>query len=220
MIRRGVRGLLFMGAMLFIPAGTLNYWQAWACLAVAITSPLLLLICFYKRDPQVIERRLNKTETVKEQKTLANWVRVVFVPVYALPGLDYRFGWTRSWVGPIPLWLTLLALVIFLGCQLLFIWVINVNRFAARTIQVESGQTVVTSGPYRWVRHPFYVASVLQMLAAPVALGSLVALPAFALVIPVIAIRLLNEEQVLRRDLPGYAEYCHRTPWRIVPFVW
>lgn len=137
-----------------------------------------------------------------------------------LPGLDYRFGWSRTSLGPVPLWLMLLSQVLVLGCFLLVFWVMRVNSFASRTIQVEAGQKVISTGPYGFIRHPMYSALVGIYLATPLALGSCIALPAFALLIPVIVFRLLNEERILRQELSGYPEYCLRTRFRLVPFIW
>ena len=205
--------------MLFIPAGTLNFWQGWAFLAVNLVSSVLVVAYFYKRDPRLIERRLLRKETVSEQKLVQKLGSLIFFPAFVLIGLDYRFGWTRTHVGPVPLWLTLLALTLILGCQFLIFWVVNVNRYAARVIQVETGQTVAATGPYRLVRHPMYSATIVLWLAAPLALGSFAAFPAFFLFIPIIIFRLLNEEKILRQGLPGYAEYCRRTRRRLIPFV-
>lgn len=220
LVRRGLLGVLLPAAMLFIPAGTLNFWQTWSFMAVHLVFPALLVIVFYKRDPQLIERRLLKKETIGTQRLVQKLGRVIYFPCFLLPGLDYRFGWTRTFLEPVPLWLTVLALALILGCQLLIFRVVSVNRFAARIIQVEAGQTVADTGPYRVVRHPMYAASLVATLGAPLALGSFVALAAFALFIPLLVLRLLNEESVLHRDLPGYAEYCRRTRYRLIPFVW
>jgi len=137
-----------------------------------------------------------------------------------LSGLDYRFGWSREILGSVPLWLTILSLTMVLGFWLLIIWVISVNRFAASVIRVEFEQVVISTGPYRVVRHPMYSAAIVLFLFVPLVLGSYVAVAAFAFLIPLLVLRLLNEEKVLRRKLPGYAEYCLRTRFRLIPFVW
>ena len=144
----------------------------------------------------------------------------VFFAAFLLPGLDYRFGWSRTSLGAVPLWLTLLAQALLLGGLFFVVWVMKVNSFASRTIQVEAGQRVISTGPYRMVRHPMYLGSVVLWLSTPLALGSYFAWPAFALLIPFYVFRLLNEEKVLRQELPGYPEYCLRTRYRLVPFVW
>ncbi|MGA9450962.1 MAG: isoprenylcysteine carboxylmethyltransferase family protein [Verrucomicrobiia bacterium] len=220
LVRRGLLAVLLLAAMLFIPAGTLKFWQGWAFMISNLISSALVVIYFFKRDPQLLERRLLNREKISEQRLVQKLGGLIFFPSFLLPGLDYRFGWSRTFPGPVPLWLTLLALALIVGCQFLFFQVLNVNRFAARVIQVEAGQTVASTGPYRLVRHPMYLGLVVLYLCAPLALGSFIALPAFALLIPVVVFRLLNEEKILRHDLPGYSEYCRHTRFRLVPFVW
>ena len=163
---------------------------------------------------------MQSKEKVSEQRLLIRLLKPVFFAAFLIPGLDYRFGWSRAYVGAVTLWLTVLSQVLILGSLLLVFWVLNVNSFASRTIQVEAGQSVISSGPYSMVRHPMYSGSVVMWLVIPLALGSYVACPAFALLIPLYVFRLLNEEKVLRQELSGYSEYCLRTRYRLVPFVW
>lgn len=218
-LRFGV-GLLLVAALIFIPAGTWRYWQGWAYLALFFIPGVTLSFWLYRRDPQLIERRLQSKEKVTEQRVLIRLLKPVFVVVFLLAGLDYRMGWTRREFGGVPLWLTIVAQVAFLGGLLLTFWVMRVNSYASRTIQVETGQTVVSTGPYAVVRHPMYSGSILLWVATPLALGSYVALPAFALLIPFYVLRLLNEEKILRQELAGYGEYCAHTRFRLVPMVW
>ena len=213
-------GLIIVPAMLFIPAGSLRFWQAWVFLALVLVPTISSCLYFYKHDPQLIERRLQSQEKVSEQKLLVRGLKVVFFAAFLLPGFDYRFGWSRRFLGGVPLWLELLSQALVLGGWLFVFWVLRVNSFASRTIQVEAGQKVVSDGPYGIVRHPMYLGSLAMFLAIPLALGSYVAWPAFALLIPIYVFRLLNEEKVLRQELPGYPEYCLRTRFRLVPFVW
>jgi protein-S-isoprenylcysteine O-methyltransferase Ste14 len=189
-------------------------------LGVTFIPSTLAFLYFYKHDPQLIERRLQSKEKISEQKLLMRVSKPVFLAAFLLPGLDYRLGWTRTSLGAVPLWLMLLCQALILGGLLLVVWVMKVNSFASRTIQVEAGQRVISTGPYRMVRHPLYSGSLVMWLATPLALGSYIAWPAFALLIPFYVFRLLNEEKVLRQELPGYPEYCLRTRFRLVPFVW
>jgi protein-S-isoprenylcysteine O-methyltransferase Ste14 len=212
---RFLLALAVFPALLFIPASSLNFWQAWTFLAIWFVPGLAGLLYFYKRDPQFVQRRTFIKETAPEQKLIMEVLTVIFLVAFLLPGLDRRFGWSHP-----PLWLTILSLAIVFISYILSIWVMQVNRFASRVVQVEPGQTVVSSGPYRLVRHPMYLAISLTMMFTPMALGSYVALPAFLLLIPLIVLRLLNEEQLLRRQLPGYTEYCLRTRFRLLPFLW
>jgi protein-S-isoprenylcysteine O-methyltransferase Ste14 len=213
-------GLITAAAMLFMPAGSFRFWQGWALMAVVFIPILLIFRYLYKHDRQLLERRLESKEKVGAQKFFQVVGGLIFFPSLLLPGLDYRFGWSRTSLGPVPLWLMLLSQALVLGCFLLVFWVLRVNSFASSTIQVEAGQRVISSGPYRFVRHPMYSALVGMCLATPLALGSYLALPAFALLIPAIVFRLLNEEKILRPELPGYPEYCLRTRSRLVPFIW
>jgi protein-S-isoprenylcysteine O-methyltransferase Ste14 len=142
-------------------------------------------------------------------------IAAIMLIAFLLPGLDHRFGWSHT-----PLWLTTVAEAFVLGGYLMIFWTLKSNSFAASTIRVESSQRVISTGPYGIVRHPMYMGVDIWLLFTPVALGSYFALPVFALLIPLIVVRLLNEEKVLRQELPGYSEYCLRTRFRLVPYLW
>ena len=213
-------GLIVAAALLFIPAGSLKFWQGWAWMAMAFIPVLFSFAYLYKHDPRLLERRMQAKEKVGEQNLIKLVGALIFSASLLLPGLDHRFGWSRTSLRPVALWLTLLSLALVLGCFLLIFWVMKVNSFASRTIQVEAGQKVISSGPYRFVRHPMYFGLVVMYLFTPLALGSYFALPAFALLTPVIVFRLLDEEKVLRQELPGYPEYCLRTRFRLIPLIW
>jgi protein-S-isoprenylcysteine O-methyltransferase Ste14 len=215
-----VAGVLALGCVFFLTAGTLRYWQGWALIAAWFIPGTFFFLYFSKRDPALVQRRMQRKEKVKEQRVFVKAIYAIIYTGFLIPGLDFRFGWTRRWFGGVPLWLEIAALVIMLGAYLEIIRVFDVNRFAARTIQVEPEQKVVSTGPYRWVRHPMYLASLIMFLSVPLALGSFVALPLFALSLPLYVLRLLNEEQFLRKELPGYSDYCRATPYRLVPHVW
>jgi len=204
-----------MGALLFIPAGSLKFWQGWVYLIALYVPGLSAFVYFYRRDPQVVERRLLYREKVREQKLIMTFVYITFAVAFLLPGLDHRFGWSHP-----PLRLTVFSQAVVFCGYLMTLWVLKVNRFAARTVQVEPGQTVISTGPYRIIRHPMYLGGSVMFLFTPLALGSYFALPAFALIVPLLVFRLLGEERVLRQELPGYAEYCLRTRFRLVPFIW
>lgn len=212
--------LIVFAGLLFIPAGTLKFWPGWGFLSVSFIPSILGFSYFYKHDPELVERRLQSKEKVTEQKLLIRLLRPFFGAAFVLPGFDYRFGWSRGFLGAEPIWLMLISQAAILGGFLLVFWVLKVNSFASRTIRVEVGQKVISSGPYSMVRHPMYLGSILFWLSTPLALGSYVAWPAFAALVPFYVFRLLNEEKVLRQELPGYPEYCLRTRYRLVPFVW
>jgi protein-S-isoprenylcysteine O-methyltransferase Ste14 len=215
LILRSLIAVIFVAVLLFIPAGSPRYWQGWAFMAILFLPMPITSVYFMKRDPQLIERRLRTEEKISEQKAIIRWAQwVVFVSLL-LPGLDYRFGWSR-----VPLWLTILSQVLVFTGYLITLWVMKENSFASRTIQIEEGQRVISTGPYRFVRHPMYFGAVLMLLFTPLALGSWWALPGFLVVIPLIVLRLLNEEKMLCRDLPGYSDYCLRVRSRLFPLLW
>jgi protein-S-isoprenylcysteine O-methyltransferase Ste14 len=207
--------LVVYGALLFIPAGSLRFWQGWVYILTSFVSALFAFAYFYRRDPELIERRLKMKEEVREQKRIMAFVYITWVIAFVLPGLDHRFGWSH-----LPLWVTGFSQAVVFGGYAMTFWVVKVNRFAARTIQVEPNQKVISSGPYRLVRHPMYLGGCAIFLFTPLALGSYFTLPAFILIIPLIVLRLLNEEKILRQELPGYAEYCLRTRFRLIPLLW
>jgi protein-S-isoprenylcysteine O-methyltransferase Ste14 len=215
LILRFLVGLAVVGGMLFIPAGTLDYWQAWVYIGIIFVPSVPAAIYLYKRDPLLVRRRLQTKEKVNVQRAIMKVAHVIFYGALLLPGLDHRFGWSH-----LPLWVILGSEVLVLVGLLITFWVTSVNSFASRIIEIAEDQRVISSGPYRFVRHPMYFGAILVLLFTPLALGSWWALPGFALVIPIIVLRLLNEEQLLRRELPGYEEYCRRTRFRLIPFVW
>jgi len=206
--------------ILFVPAGSFHFWQGWLYLGLVLGPTLGAFVYFLKVDRDFLERRLEMKEQVREQRLLLLWLQPVFFAIFLLPGFDHRMGWSRALAGTVPLWLSLLAGALVLAGLFIVVWAMNVNRFAAHTVRVETGQKVICTGPYALVRHPLYAGSVVLWLFTPLALGSWVALPFFVLLLPFYVIRLLNEEKVLRVQLPGYTEYCQHTRSRLIPFVW
>lgn len=209
-----------VGAMLFLPAGTWKYWQGWIFLGLLMIPMVAASIYFVERDPQLVERRLQSKEKVGEQKRIMKLAKLIFIAAFLIPGFDFRFGWSRRTFGAVPVWLMISSGAIALAGYLMTYWVMGTNSYASRIIQVEKDQRVISIGPYRIVRHPMYLGGVISIVFAPLALGSYWALPAFALIIPAIVLRLLNEEKILRRELPGYSEYCQSTRSRLIPLIW
>ena len=216
-IRRFTIGGIVLAGLLFLPAGSLRYWQGWLLLVQTLGFFVPGTLYIAKRDPQLTERRMRYREKHREQNIFKIVASMICFPALTLPGFDFRSGWSRAWMGGVPLWLVLAGAALVLAGDFLIFWVMLVNSFASRTIQVESGQRVVSIGPYAAVRHPMYAGIMLMLLGAPLALGSYVALPAFLLVVPPIVYRLINEEKVLRRDLPGYVDYCRQRRFWLVP---
>jgi protein-S-isoprenylcysteine O-methyltransferase Ste14 len=211
---------LFLTSLIFVSAGSLRFWQAWVYVGLIAGFWTIFLMDFLKRDPALLERRLQRRETEPEQRLFQRLFMLSVILAYILPGLDFRFGWSRTQLGGVPLVLVVAGEIMVAVGYVFIFWVMKTNTFAASTIRVESGQRVIDSGPYAAIRHPMYTGMLVWALGTPLALGSYVALPVFALLIPGLAFRLVNEERVLRRDLPGYIEYCERVRFRLIPGLW
>jgi protein-S-isoprenylcysteine O-methyltransferase Ste14 len=204
-----------IGLVFFITAGTLDYWQAWVYLAIRLTQESFTALYFLKNDPEFSARRMRMEEKEPKQQLLIMLLGIVFRIGFVIPGIDHRFGWSAV---PSELVIAMDAIV-FLGYILCFL-VYKENSYAGRTVEVEKGQKVVSTGPYSIVRHPMYLSVFFIYIATPLALGSYWALPIALLLIPLFIFRILNEEETLRRDLPGYTEYCKKTRYRLIPLVW
>ncbi len=208
-------GFLVLCAIFFLPAGTLRYWQAWVWMAVLMTPMLGVLVYLVRNDPALLERRMRTREKEKEQSLLIKFSYLWFLLTFVIPGLDYRFGWSH-----VPLAVVVAAdALVFLGYYL-FILVMKENTYASRVVEVEQGQKVISTGPYALVRHPLYLAVVVMYAFTPLALGSYWALIPDLLIVPVLFGRIRNEEQVLTRELRGYAEYVQKTRFRLFPGLW
>ncbi len=214
-ILRLVVGIPMIGAMFFLPAGTLNYWQAWAWLATLFIPMGISLVYLYKIDPKLLERRTRTNETRPEQRLIIMASAIYLLVVFILPGFDVRRGWSN-----VPAWLSLVADVIVLASYILYVLVLKTNTFASRVIEVEQGQQVITGGPYALVRHPMYLAMILMMTATPLALGSYWAMLPSILFILLLAARAKNEEELLQKELKGYNEYMQKTRYRLFPGVY
>lgn len=208
-------GFVVVGALIFVPAGTLRWWEAWAFLATLFVPMALVAGYLLRNDPALLERRMKHGEERAPQKAIVKATSALWLVTFVLPGLDRRFEWSS-----VPTWAVLAADALVLTGYGIFFLTMRENSYAARTIRVEEGQQVISSGPYAVVRHPMYVGLSLMMLAAPVALGSWWALfPALATP-PSLMLRIADEERAMIAELPGYAEYRTRVRWRLVPGVW
>lgn len=206
---------VLIALVFFLPAGTFDYWQAWLYLTVIFVPFFFVVAYFLKKDPAFLARRMKTREKEAEQRKIISFSWIVFLLGFLIPGLDHRFGWSN-----VPFEFVVAAdVIVFLGYVFIF-FVFKENSYAARTVEVEKGQKVISTGPYAIVRHPMYVGVLLMYLATPIALGSYYAFPVFLFVVPIIVYRILNEEKVLHRDLPGYKEYCQRVRYRLIPYVW
>jgi protein-S-isoprenylcysteine O-methyltransferase Ste14 len=210
--------LVILLACMFIPAGTLNYWQAWVFAAVFEVSAQALGIYFLMHDRKLVERRMNigpMAERRPGQKLISALFMLGFIGFVMLPAFDHRLGWS-----PVAPAVSIIANAMIVLSFLLFFVVMKSNSYAASTIQVEEGQPVVSTGPYAYVRHPMYSGALILVAVMPLALGSwwsvLLVVPFF----PVLVWRILDEEMFLRTSLPGYDEYMQRVRYRLVPWVW
>jgi protein-S-isoprenylcysteine O-methyltransferase Ste14 len=206
---------LVLGLIFFVPAGTCDYWEAWVYCAVLLVPFLFVLTWLLRTDPELLARRLRLSEKESAQKRIVSASGVLFFIGLLIPGLDHRYGWSDVPLGTV---LAADALVIA-GYTLIFL-VFRENSFASRVVEVVPGQRVVSTGPYAVVRHPMYLGSSIMWLATPVALGSYWALPFFFFIPAVLVYRILNEEEVLLRELPGYREYMQNVRYRLIPGIW
>jgi len=207
--------LVVLGLVLFVPAGTLDYWEAWVYCAVLVIPFVFVATWLLNKDPELLARRIRLNEKEPAQKRVIGVSRLVFLIAFLLPGLDHRFGWSDV---PVAAVLAADALV-FLGYVLVFL-VFRENTYASRVVEVEQGQKVISTGPYALVRHPMYLGTGIMFLATPLALGSYWALPVFLMLPGVLVYRIRNEEEVLLRELTGYQEYMQKVRYRLIPFIW
>ena len=210
--------ILVVGAIIFAAAGTTDYWQAWLFLACYFAASLVVSFWLARNDTALLERRMRGgpfAEGERSQKIIMAITSLGFVALLVVPGLDRRFGWS-SMPGSVAILGDLLLLLGWLGILAVF----RANSYAAATIQVTSGQTVISTGPYALVRHPMYAAALLMLLGIPIALGSWWGALVLLALIPVLGWRLIDEERLLLRDLDGYAEYRRKVRWRLIPYIW
>lgn len=212
---RLVAAFLILPALFFLPAGTLAFWEAWVFLAVLFLPMLLAFNYLLKNDPELLERRMRMRERVMVQKWVIALSILYLVPTFLLPGFDRRYEWSQ-----VPVMLVVLAdILVLLGYGLFFL-VLKENSYASRIIEVEQEQKVISSGPYAFIRHPMYLGVMIMYLMYPLALGSYWTVIPSLLIIPLLVIRVLNEEEVLARELKGYQEYMQKVKYRLIPGIW
>jgi protein-S-isoprenylcysteine O-methyltransferase Ste14 len=206
-----------MGLLLFVPAGSINYWQAWGYLAVFFGASLLITLYLMKKDPALLKRRLSGGPTAEKEKTqkiIMLFTTIGFVVLLVVSALDHRFMWSS-----VPLYMIVAGdILTALGFYIVFL-AYKANTFASATIEVAQDQTVISTGPYAIVRHPMYTGGSLYLLGMPLALGSYWALLVLAAMMPFLTWRLFAEERFLSKNLPGYTEYCAKVRWRLIPGV-
>ena len=210
--------VVVMGLFLFVPAGTLGYWQAWVYLATFAVVSVLTTLYLMRSDPELLERRLRGGPTAEKrpaQKLIMLATSIGFIALLVVPAVDHRFGWSA-----VPLGVVVLGdLLVVAGFYFIYL-VYRENTFTSATIEVVAGQRVISTGPYAIVRHPMYASAALYLLGTPLALGSYWGLVALAAMVPFLIWRLVDEERFLAKNLRGYTEYQERVRHRLVPFVW
>ena len=208
-------GLLLVGLLIFLPAGTLAYSYGWLLVGLLFGPMLIAGFVMLAKSPEFLKKRLDVKEKQATQKGVVAYAGLMFIAGFVVAGLDYRFGWSNM-----PQWVTIIASVLFLFSYALYAEVMRENAYLSRTIRVEEGQKVVDTGLYGVVRHPMYAVTILLFLMMPLVLGSWYALIAFAFYPVIIIVRLKDEEDLLTRELPGYEAYKEKVKYRIIPFIW
>ena len=208
-------GLGIIALLLFLPAGTWHYWQAWFFIAILFVPMMCMGIWLLYKQPDLLAKRLKNKETEQEQKSVIALSGLMFIVGFILCGVDFRFTWSSC-----PVWLSIGASIVFVIGYAMYAMVMRENAYLSRTIEVQEGQQLVDTGLYAIVRHPMYSATLLMYIAMPLVLGSLWALLVFA-VYPILIIkRILNEEKVLAEGLTGYTDYQKRVHYRLIPWIW
>lgn len=208
-------GVLLVGLLIFLPAGTLRFSQGWLLMGVLFVPMFLAGLFLMAKDPDRLRRRLDAREQEMTQRGVLLLSGLMFIAAFVLAGVSFRLGWLRF-----PRWVSVLGAALFLLGYVLYAFVLKENAYLARTVKVEAGQQLVDTGLYGVVRHPMYAATLLLFMSMPLILGSLLALLVMLAYPFIIARRIRNEEEVLLRDLPGYGAYRNKVRWRLVPGVW
>jgi protein-S-isoprenylcysteine O-methyltransferase Ste14 len=208
-------GVILVGLLLFLPAGTFRYWNAWLLMAILFVPMFAAGLVMMRRDPELLKKRLNAKEDEREQREVVALSALMFLAAFLLAGLNFRFGWLA-----LPPWLVWVGAAVFLAAYLMYAEVLRENAYLSRTIEVQENQKVIDTGLYGVVRHPMYCATLFLFLSMGVVLGSPISFAILLLYIPIIAKRIRNEEQVLEKGLEGYADYMKRVRWRVIPLIW
>ncbi|MBR2529198.1 MAG: isoprenylcysteine carboxylmethyltransferase family protein [Blautia sp.] len=208
-------GLLIVGLLLFIPAGSFAYWQAWLLIGILFIPMFTAGLVMMKKSPDLLRKRLNVKEEQNEQKKVVLLSGLMFLAAFIVAGLNFRFKWIT-----LPDGISYAAAAVFLIAYVLYAEVLRENAYLSRTVEVQENQKVVDTGLYGIVRHPMYMSTLLLFLSMPLVLGSVISFVILLLYIPIINKRIRNEEQVLEEGLEGYTDYEKRVRYRVIPFVW
>ncbi|MDO5116953.1 MAG: isoprenylcysteine carboxylmethyltransferase family protein [Eggerthellaceae bacterium] len=214
-IKKFVAGVVVVGLLLFVPAGTLAWWQGWLFMGILFVPMFVAGLIMMRKAPDLLRKRLDAKEDESEQKAVLALSALMFVAAFVVAGLGVRFSWIM-----LPSWATWIGVVIFLVSYGLYAEVMRENAYLSRTVEVQEGQHVVDTGLYGIVRHPMYSVTLFLFLSMPIVLGSPFSFIIMLVYIPIIVKRIRNEEEVLAEGLAGYDEYMTRVKWRLVPRIW
>ena len=208
-------GLLLVGLLVFLPAGSFAYFEGWLFCVLLFVPMFAAGIFMLFKAPALLEKRLDVKEKRSSQKGVVGFSGLIFIAGFVLAGLDFRFGWSE-----VPTAVIIIASIFFVASYILYAEVMRENAYLSRTIKVEKDQKVVDTGLYSVVRHPMYAATVILFMMIPLILGSFVALIPFAFYPVLIAVRIIDEEKLLTKELSGYEEYKKKVKYRLIPFIW
>ena len=208
-------GVVIVAILIFLPAGSLEYWQGWLFMATLFVPILVAGVVMLVKSPSLLESRLKAKEGQREQDVVVKLSGLLFIAAFVVAGFNWRYAWLV-----LPDWIVWSAAVVFILCYLLYAEVMRENAYLSRTIEVQEGQRVVDTGLYGVVRHPMYTATTLLFLAMPLVLASPISLLIMLLYIPLIVVRIIHEERYLKVNLEGYTEYTKRIRYRLIPYIW
>ena len=214
-ISKFLLGVVIIGALLFLSAGSLHYWQGWLLMGILFIPMFCAGFVMMAKNPELLRKRLNAREGEKEQKTVVRFSGLLFFAAFVIAGLNWRFGWCV-----LPNWAVWVSAGLFLVCYLLYAEVLRENTYLSRTIEVQENQKVIDTGLYGIIRHPMYMATTVLFLVMPLVLASPFSFLIMLLYIPLIAKRIKNEENVLEEGLAGYKEYKQKVKYKVMPFIW
>ena len=210
-----ISGVLLVGVLLFLPAGSFSYWNGWLLIAILFVPMIVAGFIMMKKSPELLKKRLNAKEEQSEQKIVIVLSGLMFLAAFIVAGLNFRFGWIV-----LQKWIVYAATAVFLIGYMLYAEVLRENAYLSRTVEVQENQKVIDTGLYGIVRHPMYMSTFLLFLSMPLVLGSVISFVIMLVYIPIIAKRIRNEEQVLEEGLEGYSDYKKRVKYKVIPFVW
>ena len=208
-------GLVIIALLLFLPAGTIGFYNGWLFIVILFVPMIVAGVVLMKKNPALLEKRLNAKEKEDEQKSVLLLSGLMFLAAFVSAGLSYRFHFLV-----LPLWLAKTGAVIFLAAYVMYAEVLRENAYLSRTVEVQENQKVIDTGLYGVMRHPMYCSTLFLFLSMGIVLGSVISFAVLLFYIPIIAKRIKNEEQVLEEGLEGYAEYKERVKYKVIPFIW